>query len=263
MKKLILLGGLFIAGTSLAVPLVSADISVGVMKHSPSGYIQYPADIGIRADLESTLGLEDSIKPFARAKIELPIPLLPNLYLQYMPMEFEGKGRYSEPLRFGTVEFKPDVTLDTYVRADRYDIGLYYNLPLVGTATGGLLDPEIGVNLRLMKLEGRITGTENNLNVTVTESATATVPIPMVYLSLGVNLPVVSLIGELRGISYGGSRYYDFTAEVRAQPISIPGFAGVFIGAGYRYEELRIDDVEDIDATIKINSLFANVGLSF
>ncbi len=261
MRGSLLIGGVLAAGLSFGVPLINGDLSVGVMNHSPSGYIQYPTGTGDTVDLEDTLGLESKVKPFARAKIEIPI--VPNLYLQYIPMSFEGTGRYSTTLTFGDVDFQANVDLDTYVKVDHYDVGLYYNLPLVGAATAGLLDPEVGINVRILDLEGRVTGTESGTGLTRTESVSETVPVPMGYVSLGVNLPVVSFIGELRGITYSGSYYYDLTAEVRAKPLSIPALAGVFVGAGYRYEVLKLDDVGDLTAEIKVSSLFANVGVSF
>jgi len=178
-------------------------------------------------------------------------------------MEFDGVGRYSTTLTFGDVDFQANVDLDTYIKVDHYDVGLYYNVPLVGTATAGLLDPELGVNIRILDFEGSITGRENITNQVKTESTSATIAVPMAYASLGINLPVVSLIGEFRGITYAGSYYYDVTAEVRAKPISIPALAGVFVGAGYRYEVLKLEDVADVTAEFKISSLFAGVGVSF
>ncbi|EDP75831.1 TIGR04219 family outer membrane beta-barrel protein [Hydrogenivirga sp. 128-5-R1-1] len=250
MKKAILLGALFSVGSSFAVPLVNAEFSVGAMSHDPSGYIQYQGD---KVDVKDGFGLEKETKPFARAKVELPI--VPNLYLQYIPMKFEGQK--TRTFTYGGYTFSGDVKTD--VKLDHYDVGLYYNIPLVGTATAGLLDPELGINVRIINFDGKVT----ELSTNHTESKSVTIPVPMVYAGLGLNLPFVSLIGELRGITYSGSKYYDITAEARLKPISIPGMASFFVGAGYRYERLELDDVGDVTADIKIKSLFANVGVAF
>ncbi|WP_457601366.1 TIGR04219 family outer membrane beta-barrel protein [Hydrogenivirga sp.] len=250
MKKYILLGALLGAGSSFSVPLVNAEFSIGAMSHDPSGNIQYQGD---KLDVKDDFGLDKKTKLFARAKIELPI--VPNLYLQYMPMSFEGEK--SRTFIYGGYSFTG--TVRTEVKLDRYDVGLYYNVPLIGMATGGLLDPEIGINVRILDFEGKVT----ELSTNHTESKSMTVPIPMAYAGLSLNLPFVSLIGELRGITYSGSRYYDITAEARLKPVSIPGMASFFVGAGYRYEQLKLDDVSDVTADIKIKSLFANVGVAF
>ncbi len=262
MRKLLLLAGVLTgARAGFSLPMVNIDLSLGVISHDPSGYIKYPADAGTSADLKGTLGLKRSTKLFARAKIELPV--VPNLYLQYMPMDFSGKGRYSQTLRFGGVNFQQNVDLDTYVKLDRYDIGLYYNIPFLGTATGGLLDAELGINARIMNFEGRIRGQDSVTLQTVTETKTATITVPLIYAGIGLNFSMVSIIGEVRGITYSGSSYFDLTGEARIKPFSIPGAATFFLGAGYRYEQLRLNNVYDVDADIRVSGPFAVLGVSF
>ena len=251
MRKILVACLLGATSAGFSLPLMNIELSVGAMNHKPSGYVEYPTGSGTRADVEETFGLGSTTELFARAKIELPI--LPNLYLQYMPMEFEGRGRYSTQLTFGDTTFNANVDLDTRVKLDRYDIGLYYNVPFAGT-----LDPEIGINVRILDFEGRVTGKETSTGQVVTESKSMTVPIPMLYASLGINLPFVKVIGEARGVTYQGNSYYDLTGEVRVSPL--PFF---FVGAGYRYERLKLDDVSDVTADIEINSVFANAGVSF
>jgi outer membrane protein len=249
MRRVVLLGAVGFISLAHAV---SFEFSVGAMSQDPSGYIQYPANTGTRADLEGTLGLGEETRFFARAKIEIPV--VPNLYLQYIPMKFEGRGRYTQNLTFGNTVFQANVDLYTSVKLDHYDVGLYYNLPL----PGGTVDPEIGLNVRIVDFRGTVTGREVTTNNTITESKSVTVPIPMVYGGLGVHWGMFSLIGEVRGIVYGGSRYYDITGEVRIRP-----FSKIFVGVGYRYENLRLDDVSDVDADIKIRGLFGVAGVTF
>lgn len=244
-KTLILVGAVGITSVANAVGF---EISVGAMSQDPSGYIQYPAGTGTRADLKDDLRLGRETRLFARAKIEIPV--IPNLYLQYIPMRFEGRGRLQQQITFGGRTFSVNTNVETSVRLDHYDVGLYYNIPL----PGGVLDPEIGLNVRIVDFKGRITDINNN----VTESKSATFPIPMVYGGLGVNFGMFSLIGEVRGITYAGSSYYDLTGEFRVKL-----FRKVFMGAGYRYERLRLDNVSDVDADIKVQGPFGVIGVSF
>ncbi len=241
-----------VVGLTGTVYAVSFEVSVGAMSQDPSGYIEYPAGTGTRADLKGTLGLRRETRFFARAKVEIPV--LPNLYLQYIPMKFSGRGRYSQTLTFGGTQFQANVDLDTSVRLNHYDLGLYYNIPV----PGGVLDPEVGLNVRIIDFQGRITGQEVSTGNTVTETKSATIPVPMVYGGLGLNLGMFSLIGEIRGITYGGSSYYDLTGEVRVKPLP-----KIFLGVGYRYENLRLKDVSDVDADIKVQGLFGVAGVSF
>ncbi|NPA42092.1 MAG: TIGR04219 family outer membrane beta-barrel protein [Aquificae bacterium] len=238
---------------SFGIPGLHGEVSVGGISQNPSGYIQYPADTGTKLDVEKDLGLDRENRVFARAKLE--IPLVPNLYLQYIPVKFEG--RTNRTFTYGGTTFTGDVK--TTVKYDRYDIGLYYNLILATFATNGLLDPEIGINVRVIDFKGKIT----ELNTNRTESKSMTVPIPMAYFGLGINLPSIQLVGELRGIAYSGHKYYDMVGEVRVKPISISAFTSLFIGLGYRYEELKLDDLKDVNAKLKVKGPFIHAGISF
>ncbi len=260
-KSLFSLALLGSTALSFGVPMINGEVSIGGMSQDPSGYIQYPAGTGTPVDVEKTLGLDKETKFFARAKLEIPI--IPNLYVQYIPMKFSGVGRYTDKVRFGNVEFQANIDLNTTVKLDHYDVGLYYNLPFISTATAGILDPELGVNVRIIDFEGKITGREVNTNTVRTETKTATIPIPMAYVGLGVNLPYIKLVGELRGITYSGHRYYDLMGEVRVKPLSIPALASFFIGVGYRYEELKLDNLSDINAKLKVKGPFIHGGISF
>ncbi len=252
MKKSVLLGTLLFGSAAFSLPLVSVEASIGYMSQDPSGNLSYKGDT---LNLKEDLGLSKENKPFARVKLELPV--VPNLYLQYIPMRFEGNKDKS--ITYGNTTFTGN--LQTTVKLDHYDIGLYYNIPIgwvtsLGTLGTLSVDPEIGINVRVLNFEGSVTGRVGP--VTRTVSKKISVPVPMGYVGLGINAPFVSLMGELRYIAYSGSRYYDVTGEVRVKPVPL-----VFVGVGYRQENLKLDNVSDVYSDIKIKSLFANVGVSF
>ncbi len=246
----ILLGLLVGASSSFSIPGISGEISVGVMNQEPSGYIQYQGD---KIDIEEDFGIGKKSRYFVRAKLEVPV--LPNLYLQAIPMEFSGTS--NRTVTYGNRTFTG--TVESYIRMNHYDVGLYYNLPFL--SMGGIIDPEIGLNVRVIDFEGTVTGTVGNQ--TERESKAITIPVPMVYAGLGINLPYITLIGEVRGVTYSGHRYYDLTGEIRLKPLSLPVVGSFFIGVGYRYEELRLENLDDVSSGIKIKGLFANMGLSF
>ena len=253
MRKVVL--SILTLGTfSFGAPLIHGEVSVGAMSHDPSGYIQYPADTGTQIDLERDLGLDKTTRPFARLKLELPI--IPNIYLQYLPMKFDGTNKIPVEITYGDTTFTQDALVNTSVKVDHYDVALYYNLPFVGLLTNGLLDGELGLNVRVVDFDGKIRGEVNNQ--VVEEAKTATVPIPMVYGGLSFNISRVSLIGEIRWISAEGNYLYDLTGEARLKLLPL-----LFVGAGYRYEKLKLSDVQDVSANIEIQSVFASVGLTF
>lgn len=262
MKKLGLavLSGLVVGGSSFALPGLELDVSVGAIGQKPSGVIQYPAPNGDVIDVKNDLRLGDETKVFGRVKFEHPIFILPNIYLQYMPMEFSGSGVITKSFKYGETTFSSNAKVDSNVKLDRFDVGFYSNLSFIKLATAGVLDPELGLNVRVINFKGRVTGTDRLTGQQTTESKSATVPIPLIYAGLGVNIPAlpISLNGELRGISYSKAKYYDWSVEAKVKPIK-----PIYLSAGYRYEKLKIEDISDIYTNLTIKGPFFMVGASF
>ena len=252
MKKFIRgLGGfIFISGLANAVPLFDGEISVGVIQQKPDGWLNYK---GTTVDLRDDLGLDDETKFFAKAKIEHPIPFLPNIYLQYTPMDFSGDRITA--FVFDNTPYAGRV--HTEIQLDHYDIGFYYNLPMVSTMTSGVFDAEVGVFLRVIDFEAKVSDGVR------TSTADFTAPIPMLYGSITINpFEFVSIIAEGKGITYNENYYYDFSGEVRLTPFSAVVMKP-FISFGYKIERLRIDDVDDVYSDIRIKQPFISMGINF
>ena len=257
--KRAILPALLVSGLSYAVPILNVDVNAGYMMHSISGNIKYPADNGFDIDLNDTLGLKGTNNFMARAKVELPI--IPNVYAQYMPMTFEKKDQSIGQITFGNTTYTG--TVSTVMKLDRLDVALYYNVPFIGLATGGLLDAEVGINARITQFDIKLRGEAGGQ--TVEEKAQLNIPIPMLYASGALNLGPASVIAEIRAITFQSIRYYDITGELRFSPFGLPGLAKFYGGVGYRMESFQIDKPPALDAsmTININSPFINVGVAF
>ncbi|MGC8650647.1 MAG: hypothetical protein ACP5S8_06760, partial [Hydrogenobaculum sp.] len=69
---------------------------------------------------------------------------------------------------------------------------------------------------------------------------------------------------HIKGITYGSNTYYDVVAEAKLYPVFIKNGLGnhLFIGAGYRYEELKID-ASSIKTDFKVDGPFGEVGVVF
>ncbi len=256
MKKTVSTLALFsLFGFSQAVPLFEGEISAGYIKQKPSGWVQYKGD---QVDLKDDLSIGDENSYFFKAKLEHPVPVLPNIALQYMKMDFSGTGTITRSFRYGNQVFTVGDTVESNVKMDHYDITLFYNLPFVGLATAGILDVEFGLNVRVLDFEARVKSS------TLDETASATVPVPMLYGSIEISpVSLISVKAEGRGIAYGGHSYYDLNGEIRIKPITVPLAVDLFLGVGYRYERFKIDDIDDISADIKIKQPYITAGLLF
>lgn len=251
-KKFITGLGLSLAifGFSTALPLVNGEISVGYMQQKPNGWLQYDGDT---VDLKKDLGFDDENKGFVKAKLELPIPLIPNIYLQYIPMDF--KGDRNTTFRFDGKTFTGNVHSE--VTLDHYDIGLYYNVPMISAMTSNVFDAEVGLIVRVIDFEAKVSDGTNS------SKTDFTAPIPMLYAGLTINpFNFLSIVGEAKGITYNDNYYYDFSGELRFKFINAVVFKP-FISLGYKIERLRIDDIDNTYGDIRIEQPYVSFGINF
>ena len=83
----------------------------------------------------------------ARAKVELPL-ILPNIYLMYTPMSFDGTGSKNVTFTYGNQTFNANAPIQSKLTLDHIDLALFYPVPLLKTATLGKLNAELGLNVR-------------------------------------------------------------------------------------------------------------------
>lgn len=230
---------------------IGLEVAVGVWNQDPQGDIAYK---GTSLSLEDDMKYGDETRFFGRAKIDMPL-IIPNIYLMATPMKFDGTGSKDiNFFKFGDKTFTGNVPFTSEVRLDHYDVAFYYGLPFVKTLTAGKLDIEAGLNIRVIDLNVEVQQTSTSMQ----ESKDSTLPIPMVYLGAQIN-PVekLSIEAEIRGIAYSSNHYYDLIGRAKYKL-----FGPAFIAAGYRYEDMKIDE-KDIKADIRFSGPFAEVGVKF
>jgi outer membrane protein len=268
MKKLTFLGlgSIFLlAGSSKAWQLTDFEMSIGVIQQKPRGYVSYkPLQDVDKIDVKNDAHLGDKTKPWVKLKLEHSIPVLPNIKLAYMPMKFDGSGVLTRDINWGGHTYQANADFNLSVKLDRVDTTLYYNLPFVKTATNGKLDVELGLNIRTVMFDGKLSGKEKNTNQSISKSKSITLPIPMGHLAAEIrSINQVSLVGELNYISYSNDTYYDYAVGLR---LNSHGFVQTklkpFVEVGYRYEKLKLDE-ESVKADLKVKGLYALVGLRF
>ena len=257
MKRLISVVVVFLAtaGTASAVTISGG---AGGWRQDPTGWVEYKKDGVITAkthvDVEDDLHFSDRSRASGWFSIE-GVPLLPDIRVQYTPMKFEGSGWVAESFTFGDITVNASDYVESKLEANQVDITLYYGLPFIERATAGKLSLNAGVNVKVIDGYVRV----RDITRGIEESESATVPVPMVHLS--GELRPIDLVGfEFFGnwIGYSGSRFYETIAEVKVYPVN-----RLFIGAGYKYQRLRIDDVSDISADLKVKGFFAEAGFLF
>ncbi|MCF8037584.1 MAG: TIGR04219 family outer membrane beta-barrel protein [Desulfobacteraceae bacterium] len=233
-----------------ALPLIDMEAAVGGWGTSPSGSMAYK---GESLDLEDDFNYDDETALTGRLKIDMPL-VIPNIYLMATPLEYEGTGSYDAASEFDFGDETIDATqdFDSRLTLDTYDIGLFYNVPLLETVTLGRLDMEAGLNARIIDAEAVVE--QDGLY----EKKSETLPLPMLYVGLGL-YPVerFGLEAEARGISYGD---YELVSLIGRLKVKVVG--PLFVSGGYRYDTYDIEE-DDLDLDVDFSGPFLETGLKF
>lgn len=244
MRKLILaLGG---SSLVLAAPLATADViglgaSVSYWDSELSGEA---VNKNSSVDVENDLDLSSESNVNLTAYLEHPVPVLPNLRLNYTTVEQTGRGEIG-PEGFDDI-FNTEV--DSKLELDQFDVTLYYEI----------LDNWVNLDLGLTarNLDGELTVQE--VSGAGFSQTKVDAVIPMGYAAARFDLPFtgVSVGGDINGVAYSGDSIYDFTAYGQYE------VALLQLRAGYRQMTIDYED-DDEKLDLDLGGPFASVGVRF
>ena len=230
------------------------EIAVGGWYQMPEGDVAYDPLLGSDTlDVEDDLDYDDKFQFSGRINLDLPF-YLPNLYVILTPMKFDGNGQKDVNFKFGDVVFSGNVDFDSEVKSHHIDVALYYGLPFIETATGGIFNVDLGLNVKIIDFDAEIDQPATGLD----ESESFILPIPTVYLGSQIRpTDWLALEFEGRGIALSGDSYLGLIGRLK-----VTFFDPFFVAAGYRYETVDFDEQGvEVDATIA--GPFAEIGFAF
>lgn len=254
MKKVI---SLLTILSSLAV-IASADFTrvemgAGAWKNKPTGTISYTdgATTGSYASSETK-----KTSAYVWMLIKHPIPVVPNLRLEYTSVE--DKGNISGTFQDFTAS---SLTTGSY-KFNQYDVIPYYNL-LDNTAWITL---DLGLDIKVIDATFQAKGVNVNGIAGISDyKDSAVLPIPMGYARARVEIPAtnIGLESDIKYITYSGSTLSDFRVKVDytldISPVIQPG-----IEVGYRKQSYVIktdDDKTKVD--LQFSGIYAGLMLRF
>ncbi len=164
------------------------------------------------------------------AYFEHPIPIIPNFKIDYIPeSKFSGSNGSS-----GTNE----------VTFSQLDVTAYYEI------LDSIVDLDIGVTGKIIDGSVKSTGLVEQDGQFV---------VPMGYVGASVSIPAlpIRVDADVKYISYDKNSVSDMKIKVAWEVIM-----GLEIAAGYRYENLQLDD-SDVYSDLKIQGPFVGVGYRF
>ena len=245
MRKLMLaVGGSLI----LVAPMSQADVvglgaSVSYWDSDLSGQAATNNDV---VDVENDLNLDSDSNANASLYLEHPVPVLPNVRLNYTVIEQSGRGRLGTS---GFVGIPGSVEVQSDFDLDQLDLTLYYEV------LDNWVNLDLGITAR--DLSGELIVQEIGGGLAANETTVDAV-IPMGYLSARFDLPLtgVSVGAEGNFISFDGDSVHDFNAYGQYE-ISL-----IQLRAGYRQMAIDYEDGND-RLDVEIGGPFVSAGVSF
>jgi len=231
MKKLLSLAAMTALMTTAAnADFIRVEGAVGVWQTSPTGTISYENNPTF--DVVDNAGLEDSTNMYGWVYLKHPIPIVPNVRLEYVNPVFDGKVAEL------TWDNKTYASVSNTLSLTQYDATLYYNIldnTFWTTIDLGLDVKFIDGNYKIdPSISGGVTAPAVNEDFSIV--------MPLAYVRGRVQIPVTNIGVEVlaKGISYSDNTVID--AEIKLDytmdfvPVVQPG-----LELGYRYQQVTLD----------------------
>lgn len=240
---------------ALSIPInadiVKVEMGAGAWTQKPKGSAYYNGSNTIGGS--DALNEDKDTSPYIWAFIKHPIPIIPNIRLEYTSVSQKGKatGQWEgSTISVGTTS---QSTLDI----KQYDIIPYYNL-LDNTFWMTL---DLGIDVKMIDFDYKIeqmTGFSGYAYQTI-------VPIPMAYLRARVEIPVtnIALEADAKYVGYGESHFYDARVKVDFTLNIFPTVQPA-LEVGYRVQKIKIDEsTVDVRTDIDFAGMYAGLMLRF
>ena len=165
-----------------------------------------------------------------------------------------GTGRQSVDFNFGGSTFSAGEDFPSKLAFNHYDIALYYEFPLLKTATLGGIGIDGGLNARIIDFEAEMSQPTTGIS----ESTSEKITVPTAFLAAQVS-PTKRVVVEAegRGISIGDNHVLSFIGRVK-----VKAFGPVSGAVGYRYDDIEIDE-EGVRAEVDFSGPFLEAVVEF
>lgn len=251
-----ILSGLLLAGllgASAQADIVRVEMGAGAWQNELSGTITSGTP-AVTEDF-SALNYDKETKGYAWVYIKHPVPVLPNLRLEYAAVDFAGTSTQSFEYQGTTysANAKSDLTLD------QFDIIMYYNI-LDNTAWMTL---DLGLDVKVVQAEFNA-AQSTGLNAVQEKE---TLPLPMGYARARVEIPGtdIGLEGNVKYTAYKDSKVMDYAIKADYTLVDIlPVDVGLEVG--YRFQQFDIDGTDfsiDTSLDVEIDGVFAGATVKF
>jgi outer membrane protein len=258
MKKLAL--SLFTVFSLANADFIGASVGAGMWQENISGYVKTGNNINYFNNKSAendgnsktgNLGLADKKQPYVWAKIIHPIPIIPNVKLQYTKYETSGTGIATANLKIFGQSIDVNDRVHTDLKIDSYDATFFYEIKPV------VVDLEVGVGVNVLKGEATLQSTTTQK----TASGSFTAPLPYLY-ARAESTPVFGLSVEAQAkyLNVSIGHYYDYQGAIKYHlPLPI---LDVSLSVGYKSQDIFGKD-GDNETAMKFKGGFAELGVKW
>lgn len=238
------------AGVSAPAAADNLGIAAGVAlwNYEPDGHARQDGNGSF--DLQNDLGLGTEWGGYAWIAVEHPVPVLPNIRVEYTRADTQGSGTVSQSFTIDGVTYAQGTDVSTKADLDQLDLVLYYEL------LDNVVSLDLGLDIKYLYGHVRVRQDDTGESEKVSFRA----PLPLLYAAARVDLPLPGMWvgGQASGLAYDDNRLVDLRATV--------GYDFVFglgVQAGYRHQAIKLDDVNDLSADISVAGPFVGVHADF
>ncbi len=253
MKKFLVLTILVILSSlSLHADLLRIEGAAGAWKAEPSGEMNYKKSA--RFDLQETLAYNSDTITYAWILVKHPIPVLPNLRLEYDNLDYSGVSKKGYTWEGTTVGVGAKSTLSL----KQYDAIMYYNV-LDNTFWATL---DLGLDAKFIKASFDINDPGDNYAY----SASDNIVLPMLYGRVRAEVPLtnIGVEADMKWIGYGSVDAYEI--RIKADYTFDAFIVEPMVELGYRTLVVNIDSSDyDIDGSLDadFSGFYMGVGIRY
>ncbi len=253
MKKKLIVATLAALTSGIAqADFLRIEAGAGIWQSEPSGTVTDKASgSSYIPSLSDDLGYQKENISYLWLNVKHPVPVLPNVRIEYTTPSFEGYTKKSFTWAGNTY----GINAYSKLEMKQTDIVLYYNL-LDNTFWATL---DLGLDLKLVDYSYEL---RNPLS---TYSDSGSLPIPMLYVRTRAQIPTtnIGLEADIKYIGYGDTKLYDARAKVDYTFDIVPVIQPA-IELGYRTQKFKIDeDSVDTKTDFEFSGIYGGVMLRF
>ena len=238
--------GVLLASTASA-DFTKVEMGVGAWMQSPSGNLSY-SNAGVTARDNSKEDRKTS--GYAWLLIKHPVPVLPNLRIEYTSVENTGIAN-------GSFKDFSATNANTKLEINQFDIIPYYNI-LDNTAWITL---DLGLDIKIIDASYKADNVTVGSVINTSYNDSETIALPLVYVRGRVEIPDtnIGLETDVKYITYSNSTIYDARVKIDYTLDFVPVIQPA-LEVGYRIQKIDIDE-DSFDAVADLEFSGAYVGL--